>query len=130
MELLDLPEGFATASALSINNAGVVVGVGRGPEMRFSEALRWTEGRVERLNLGVGEGQYQAVDINDKGIIVGDAAWQAGLYRSEKWRRIVPLCLFELGQSHKQPQSSRRMGSRVLWRPSLRIGGSDSAPPG
>jgi probable HAF family extracellular repeat protein len=91
MELLDLPEGFDSASARSINEAGIVVGSGRGPGMVFSQALKWDKDSVERIGRAAPEGHSHAVDINDRGMIIGDAKWNgshAAMYGLGKWKRL------------------------------------------
>jgi probable HAF family extracellular repeat protein len=70
---LDLP-GFQNSSAVGINDRGEVVGAASTVESQYVAAFKWwpTTGRVVLLR-DLGDGFSLASDINQSGLIVGDA---------------------------------------------------------
>ncbi len=73
--------GFGYSQANGINNLGAVVGWAAGANYSGTHATIWSGGTITDLNtfldasaVNAGWSLVQALDINDQGVVVGDAA--------------------------------------------------------
>jgi uncharacterized membrane protein len=66
------PEGFTSSTATAINDAGLIVGLGSGPE-GGAQGLVWRSDAPDRVRVlaGPGGGAVFLADVNREGMIVG-----------------------------------------------------------
>ncbi|HEV7656586.1 MAG TPA: hypothetical protein VGP36_17880 [Mycobacteriales bacterium] len=67
------PEGFASSTATAINDAGLIVGYGSGPETGGAQGLVWRADAPDQVRVlpGPGGGSVFLADVNRRGVIVG-----------------------------------------------------------
>lgn len=77
---------------LGINDSGITVGTSTVIQgaSQYMRAFRWETGNVAQLTLWQSGLQSQAFDINDNGVIVGEASNNIGTWRAVRWVNGIP----------------------------------------
>jgi uncharacterized membrane protein len=67
------PDGFTSSTATAINDAGLIVGYGSGPETGGAQGLVWRADAPDRVRVlpGPEAGSVFLADVNRQGVIVG-----------------------------------------------------------
>lgn len=83
--VLDVLPGHAGGQAVAINDAGTIVGFSSGPGGTPHHAVRWSpDGTVTDLGT-LGGGYSDAVDVNERGAVAGQAQKADGAYHAVRW---------------------------------------------